>query len=88
MKPAEITKDEWLAELERLGLGSADVDGFTAAELAERIGVCVKTAREKVGRGIAAGLIEFAGYRQATRIDGKPTPIPVYRRKRNKRNAR
>jgi hypothetical protein len=75
----KITRDEWLAELERLGiaLDSVDDDGRTAEEWAERWHCAYKTAQKRLRLLHRKGCLR-PGRRNAIRIDGSRTRIPVY----------
>jgi len=74
-----VTIEEWLAEMERLGLSGTDADGITIAEIAEASGISRETLRVRMRAAIEAGLAEYAGKRTMASIDGRPTAVPVYR---------
>jgi len=74
----DITVDEWVAELERLGVGN-DVKGFTSEELADAMGCTMQTARKYLKRAFKAQRAEYCGERLTYRINGRPLPVPVYR---------
>jgi len=48
-------------------------------EWAQRLGRANNTTADLIRRGIEAGLLEYAGRRKSTAIDGRATAIPVYR---------
>lgn len=77
MSAEPIRVEEWLAELEKLS--AAQADGFTTNEFLEASGKSRRWALDSIGRGIKAGVLEYAGKRTVSRIDGSPTKVPVYR---------
>jgi hypothetical protein len=74
-----ITRDEWLAELERVmaqrGPGG---DGLTAGELAEKWGCCRRVALERLK--MLQGRLDV-GSRRGLSVAGRPTQVPCYRLK-------
>lgn len=72
-----IRVDEWQAALAALTAKSAD--GFTAVEMAEQAKRGTPWAQTKLREAIRKGLIECAGTKESTRIDGLPCRTPVYR---------
>lgn len=73
-----ITRDEWLAELERVGIGK-DADGMTTDEMARATGRSLKWVRDSVRELLRAGRWEQAGTKTIARIDGRPTSVTAYR---------
>ncbi len=71
-----ITSTEWLAELQRLSERSDE--GLTTLEWAEQMGVGLNCARQRLRAAQLSGWV-IVGKRSTTRLDGKPTLIPVYR---------
>ena len=67
--------EAWLAHLDV----PAKVDGMTAAEIAKLKGLTISRTRRALRAAIDAGAWEYAGKRRATRINGTPYQIEVYR---------
>jgi hypothetical protein len=70
-----ITRDEWLAELERVMAHRSSSDGLTSQELADRWGVCRRVALERLNRlrdRVSVGRTAHTG------IDGRTTMIACY----------
>jgi len=61
------------------------VDGFSSDEFAQSRRVSLHWARCMIKRMVQAGVLEYAGRRTGTRIDGVRCMIPVYRVVRNGR---
>ena len=81
-----ITRDEWLAEVERvLRQHRPDADGFTAQELADQWGCCRAVALKRLGM-IRDRLI--VGHRSATGISGRHTTVPTYKLARTEAKRR
>ena len=73
----QITQDEWLAELERLGTSDGD-EGRTVEEIGEALGHSGRWVRKRLKAGLKAGTIA-RGHGQRERLDGIMTTVPVYR---------
>ena len=71
-----ITRDEWLAELERVMRRQSDAEGMTAQELADKWGVCRPVALKRLGL-IRDRLI--VGQRRSLNIGGKFSMSPTYK---------
>lgn len=52
--------------------------GFTCAEAAIELDMCVSRARIEIGKAIQGGFVKYVGRRRSVSIDGKPTLIPEY----------
>jgi hypothetical protein len=72
-----IREDEWLRELEKLSSRGKGDDGFTTREWAEKLGVSVKLASDKLGVAFRQGRLK-RGTRNIERMDGKRNQVPVY----------
>lgn len=80
-KTTEITRDEWLAELDRLGVGQTVQGGDAGAsvkEIHDATGLGRDTVRRKLSVGVAAGTVAV-GFANRTRMDGRTCKTPVYR---------
>lgn len=71
-----ITRDEWLAEVERVMRQRNSDDGITAQELADKWGCCRPVALRRLGM-IRDRLI--IGQRRVLGISGKATYTPTYK---------
>jgi hypothetical protein len=67
--------EAWLQEQE----AAARATGWTAAEIAEKLGMSTKAARQAIRAAIEAGHWECGGERAGRRIDGVRHWKPVYR---------
>jgi predicted ArsR family transcriptional regulator len=77
---AVIRSDEVLAELRRLEqIKPSGPDGFSTQEMARTLACSEKLTLRKLSQWIAEGVVEFAGLRAGTRVDGRPKKTPVYR---------
>lgn len=74
-----ITREEWLAGIERAEAASAE-GAKTAKEWAEMAGRSVEWIREHIRRGMEAGLIEYVPVQRET-ISKKMVPVSAYRLK-------
>lgn len=75
----QITIDELMAELNRLGIPDANGDeGSTLRELRDQWGQSQEKTTAIVRRCIAAGLVT-PGRAARVAIDGTSRPVPVYR---------
>lgn len=73
-----ITREEWLAEIERVMQSPEDGDGMTVLELAEAMGWCEKRAREALHKlNRAKRIVVTRGTRYA--LDGRRASVPLYR---------
>lgn len=72
-----IREDEWLAELEKLGVAEGE-DGVTCAEIQERTGWGTKKVIKLLKRGIVRGLVTV-GRGLRTNLVGVTQKVPVYR---------
>ena len=82
---AEITVDEWLAELSRIE-GETEAGAYTARELLERWNESHGTQhslpwmRERIRRALKARTVEQTTVRRTGySIDGRPVVAPAYR---------
>lgn len=74
---ATITRDEWIAELERvMRLQRSDSDGLSSQELAEAWGCCRKMALDRI-KLLKGRLV--VGRRRDTAVDGKACIVPTYK---------
>lgn len=74
-----ITMDEWFAEIQRLQAGAAsDDEGMTIDEIKDHLRVGKETARQLLRQAHTQGRLAV-GRRHITRIDNRPSVIPVYR---------
>lgn len=76
MAAEPIRADEWLAELSRLS--AINDEGMTTAELVEETGRSEKQVRDWLRQAAAKGWVKV-GRRTVPGIDGRLTPVPVYR---------
>lgn len=77
----QITREEWLAELERLQQQGRQDEGRTARELAEVWKCSTKLALIRLQRLAAEGRLAV-GRRRGFRLDGTAYLTPVYRLKK------
>jgi predicted transcriptional regulator len=77
-EPPGIPLEAWLKELQTLTANSSNDDGFSAQEIADKLGMTVQTVRIKLRPLAKQGKIKV-GRRADTRIDGRPCEVPVYR---------
>jgi hypothetical protein len=75
-----INLDEWLAELTRLQ--ESPSDAWTVQEMAAQTGKSVKSVRDKLRLGIAAGTVQITR-KHTTTLDGRSSLVPAYRIKQN-----
>jgi hypothetical protein len=73
-----IRMKEWLDELGRIAHAGAR-EGFAKRDLCTHLGLCERTAGERLRLWFRLGLIELAGRREASATDGRLAMIPVYR---------
>lgn len=73
-----ITMEELLAEYERLNVHQESDEGFTTRELCEHWACSKGKVMSLLQAASKAGVL-FTGRRSATRIDGQPMRVPVYR---------
>lgn len=86
--PEQITVEEWLAELESLGVnGDNATDALTALELAETLGKPVTRVRQALAQIARSGRLEVVR-RSSTTIDGRAITVPAYRVKPAPKPAR
>ena len=80
-----ITRDEWLAELERvMAARDPKADGLTARELADQWGCCTRVALDRLGMLRERVTV---GYKRGTSISGRNTMVPCYRLKTEVKRA-
>ncbi|MEN6550214.1 MAG: hypothetical protein ABFE07_29570 [Armatimonadia bacterium] len=72
-----IREDEWLAELERLGVTEGE-EGVTSGEIQERTGWGTKKVIKLLKRGIVRGVVTV-GRGLRTNLVGVTQKVPVYR---------
>jgi hypothetical protein len=70
-----------MAELEKWGTEENGPAGFTADELAQRLGICHRAAMYKLKDLGMAGRVEFCGKRRVRNMAGGINQVPVYRLK-------
>lgn len=75
-----ITKDEWLAELERLQVERAQPDGMTSQEMADALKITKSAMMKKLNLAHRLGRLESARS-VTTGIDGRTIYVPVYKLK-------
>ena len=76
-----ITKDEWLAELDRfMARRQPDDPGLTAEEWAEETGHCTDHVRKVLRQAHRRGCL-VVGVKSTTNIRGRSCVVPVYRLK-------
>lgn len=79
MASAPISMEEWLAELDRLGIvGEEDSDAVTTNELVRLTGHSLGWIRRRLRQALDEGLIEPVHKRSQT-IDGRSCVVPAYR---------
>jgi ribosomal protein L15E len=69
---------EWLASLQDAESQSS-VEGFTRAELAEKLGISDRNAIVVIREQFRKGNLVMSGKRQIPTIDGRLMWVPVYR---------
>lgn len=76
----EITVDQWLAELDRLGVGRGRDDrGYTVLEMVQIMDKSKAWVMQRlVHPAINAGMLK-QGWRTTRRVDGRRQDVPVYR---------
>ncbi len=74
---AEITVEQWLAELARLSTRPS-AEGYTVQELRALTGHSEPWLCRRIRQALDAGMCE-RGERAIERIDGRPARVPVYR---------
>lgn len=73
-----IREDEWMAELENLGLSSSSGDsGMTSAEIQDRTGIGNHRLMRLLKAGVRKGLVSV-GRGVRTNLIGVPVTVPVY----------
>ncbi len=77
-KMGNVNPAAWMAELVKLNQKQR-IEGFSAAELMQAADVRISTVGQLIRKGIAAGLIEFAGKRVSVTVTGDRCMTPVYR---------
>lgn len=83
MNKAEITHEEWLADLERLDLAK-DSDGMTTDEIAEATGLSRRRVQQQLKIAHESGILKVTK-RRYVRYDGETNWQKCYRIvKRNK----
>jgi CRP-like cAMP-binding protein len=76
-----ITREEWLAELERVLVPpTGTLDGLTATEIAVQSGITRSRVMVLLGRASAQGQLQI-GRKPVTAIDGRLSMVPCYRLK-------
>lgn len=79
MAAENITLDELVAELNRLGVESVEgAEGLTVQEWAEQWGIARSTAQERI-RSAVKNALAFTGRARRQAMDGSMRPVPVYR---------
>ena len=80
-----ITRDEWLAELERvMAARDPKAYGLTSDELAVQWGCCKRVALDRLKM---LGDRLTVGYKRGTSISGRNTMVPCYRLKTEVKRA-
>ena len=77
MAKFNIGMDEWLNELRRL-CEAAPEGALSTRELAEKTGLGMATAGDRICAMIYEGKMRHAGYRISKRMDGGRCRTPVY----------
>jgi hypothetical protein len=72
-----IDRDEWLAELEKLGALDQSGEGMTRQEIADAIGRCTRWVSDKLRLLAARGKL-IVGRREMVGLDGRRCRVPVY----------
>lgn len=75
MSEPEITMDEVIAELTKK---TRDVHGFTAQDLADKLGCTIEHARSKLRKLFREGRLVQSGTRASVTINGRTCHIPCY----------
>ena len=73
-----ITREEWIAELERIYKGNTD-GAFSTGDIQKSLAVSEATARRRIKDAINDGIIQYAGTRMEPTMSQVMKPIPVYR---------
>lgn len=77
--PADISLEEWFAELARLGVGHAgDGEAVTITELTTQTHHSARWVRDRVKAAIRDGKMIGTRKRMVT-MDGRETLVPAYR---------
>lgn len=74
--PKEITREEWLKELEAIN-NFRDGEGMTCDELASELSMSVRMVRKLLQKLLQLRRLRV-GRRRMTRIDGVKAVVPVY----------
>jgi len=73
-----MTESQWIDALREASQVSKSVDGLTTADVADKLGVCPSTARERIRTAILKGIMKYAGVRNTPGISGRMGSTPVY----------
>ncbi len=76
-KTPDISMDEWLEEMERLGATGSDDEGLSRREIQKLNGYAPDKVKRYLHQLKDEGRL-IVGWRSDTRIDGLPCKIPVY----------
>lgn len=71
----DLTRDEWLSELEGL---TTDSDGLTILEIAARMKISKHIVRKKLAEAQAQGRL-VVGRKATAALDGRQANVPSYR---------
>jgi hypothetical protein len=77
-KPQPIRAEEWLAELLRIQ-SSSNAEGFARTDVERILNLHENAAGVRLRQWCKSGIVEFAGRRLSSTIDGRPRYYPVYR---------
>lgn len=75
----EITTEDWLAELAKLGVMGPQGDGLTMLEICERLGISRDKARKLLTASAAKGQLAVTRKRMLA-LDGVFRLVPAYKR--------
>jgi hypothetical protein len=77
--PADISIEEWLGELSRLGVGpGGDDSAWTVTELSEATGHSTVWVRRRLRAAVEAGLV-VETMKRIRALGGRPALVPAYR---------
>ena len=83
MAKSSIKEDEWLAELGKVRFVNSG--GASMQEIADKWGICGRSAALRMKQLKRAGCVVHSGYRNGESLDGKRTRVPLYKIVRGKK---